>query len=93
MLVAQQQRAAPPLLLPTSKRQRVGTDRNAGGSVKRWQLGVVVAPLIQMALVSTIVTYVLKKKVMLILLLISNFVYCCFLYLRGSILDIYSKGH
>ena len=49
MLVAQQQRAVPPLLLPTSKRQRAGADRNAGGSVKRGQLGVVVAPLMRMA--------------------------------------------
>ena len=46
--------ARPSLLLPTSKRQRAGADRNAGGSVKRGQLGVVVAPLMGMACLHTI---------------------------------------
>ena len=45
--MAQQQRAAPPLLLPTSKRQREGAGVDAGGSVRRGQLGVVVAPLMR----------------------------------------------
>ena len=60
MLVAQQQRAAPPLLLPTSKRQRAGADRNAGGSVKRGQLGVVVAPLMRMARLHSVYFFLLN---------------------------------